>query len=189
MDDDEHDHALVDRARRGDEEAARDLIRQFYPLVAKIVHGYRPRRAAEEDLAQMIFIKVFQNLHQYSAKAPFAHWVARIASNTCRNQIAAEKSRPELRHADLSEEQVAVLENLASDQEEIPATEKFAARDLVEKLLTFLKPAERLVIDMLYLQQKTVAEVRALTGWNTSLIKVRAFRARQKMKKRIETFS
>src|SRR5256714_14346264 len=66
MDDDEHTRALVDRARDGDDDAARELMRQLYPMVAKIVRGYRPRRAAEEDLAQMIFVKVFQNLAQYS---------------------------------------------------------------------------------------------------------------------------
>ncbi len=184
MDDDEHARALVDRAVGGDDNAARELIRQLYPLVAKIVRGYRPRRTAEEDLAQMIFVKVFQNLAQYSGKVPISHWVSRIAVNTCRNQLMAEKARPELRHADLSEEQAAMLENLASEDALSP-DRKFAARDLVEKLLAMLKPVERLVIDMLYLQERSVAEVQKLTGWTAATIKVRAFRARQKLRKRI----
>ena len=141
MDDDEHARALVDRARDGDNDAARELIHQLYPLVAKIVRGYRPRRAAEEDLAQMIFIKVFQNLAQYSGKVPISHWVSRIAVNTCRNQLMAEKARPELRHADLSEEQAAMLENLA--------------------------------------------EIQKVTGWTAAAIKIRAFRARQKLRRQI----
>ena len=184
MDDDEHARALVDRARDGDDEAASELIRQLYPMVAKIVRGYRPRRAAEEDLTQMIFIKVFQNLAQYSGKVPISHWVSRIAVNTCRNQLMAEKARPELRHADLSEEQAAMLENLASD-ETLSPDRKLAARDLVEKLLAMLKPMERLVIDMLYLQERSVAEVQKITGWTAPTIKVRAFRARQKLRKQI----
>src|SRR5438045_9676288 len=178
MDDDEHARALVDRARDGDDDAARELIRQLYPLVAKIVRGYRPRRAAEEDLSQMIFIKVFQNLAQYSGKVPISHWVSRIAVNTCRNQLTAEKARPELRPADLSAEQAAMLENLAAADDASP-DRKLAARDLVEKLLAMLKPVERLVIDMLYLQDRSVAEVQKLTGWTAATIKVRAFRARQ----------
>ncbi len=184
MDDDEHARVLVDRARSGDDDAARELIRQLYPLVAKIVRGYRPRRTAEEDLAQMIFVKVFQNLAQYSGKVPISHWVSRIAVNTCRNQLMAEKARPELRHADLSEEQAAMLENLASDNALSP-DRKLAARDLVEKLLAMLKPVERLVVDMLYLQERSVAEVQKLTGWTAATIKVRAFRARQKLRKQI----
>ena len=184
MDDDEHARALVDRARDGDDDAARELIRQLYPLVAKIVRGYHPRRAAEEDLSQMIFIKVCQNLAQYSGKVPISHWVSRIAVNTCRNQLMAEKARPELRHADLSEEQAAMLENLASDDALSP-DRKLAARDLVEKLLAMLKPVERLVIDMLYLQERSVAEVQKLTGWTAATIKIRAFRARQKLRRQI----
>src|SRR5213080_4660073 len=184
MDDDEHARALVDRARDGDDDAARELIRQLYPLVGKIVRGYRPRRAAEEDLAQMIFVKIFQNLAQYSGKVPISHWVSRIAVNPCRNQLMAEKARPELRHADLSEEQAAMLENLASEHALSP-DRKLAARDLVEKLLAMLKPVERLVIDMLYLQERSVAEVQKLTGWTAATIKVRAFRARQKLRKQI----
>jgi RNA polymerase sigma factor (sigma-70 family) len=185
MDHDEHARALVDRARDGDDDAARELIRQLYPLVAKIVRGYRPRRAAEEDLSQMIFIKVFQNLAQYSGKVPISHWVSRIAVNTCRNQLMAEKARPELRHADLSEEQAAMLENLAASDEALSPDRKLAARDLVEKLLAMLKPVERLVIDMLYLQERSVAEVQKLTGWTAATIKVRAFRARQKLRRQI----
>ncbi|MDQ2867964.1 MAG: sigma-70 family RNA polymerase sigma factor [Verrucomicrobiota bacterium] len=175
--------ALVDRAREGDDGAARELIAQLYPLVAKIVRGYRPQRAAEEDLCQMIFVKVFQHLSQYSGKAPISHWVSRIAVNTCRNQLASEKTRPELRHADLSEEQVAMLENIASTDDAI--SDKLAARDLVAKLLDSLKPLERLVVDLLYLQEKSVAEIQKITGYSASAIKVTAFRTRRKLRKQI----
>ena len=135
MDDDEHARTLVDRARDDDDVAARELIQQLYPLVAKIVRAHRPERTAEEDLCQMIFVKVFQNLHQYSGKVPISHWVSRIAVNTCRNAVAAEKARPELRHADLSEEQAAIVQNLATTSEEVAPDRRLAARDLVERLL------------------------------------------------------
>src|SRR6201984_491635 len=106
MDDPEPD-ALVQAALRHDEEAARALGGRLYPLVAKMVRSHRPRRTAEEDLCQMIFIKIFQKLSQFSGKVPLEHWVSRIAVNTCLSQIEAEKGPPELRHADLSEEEEA----------------------------------------------------------------------------------
>src|SRR5213592_4549047 len=104
---------LVQGALRHDDEAARELVRRLYPLVAKMVRSHRPRRTSEEDLCQMIFIKVFQKLGQFSGKVPLEHWVSRIAVNTCLSQIESERIRPELRHADLSEEEQAVVENLA----------------------------------------------------------------------------
>jgi len=174
--------ALVQAAPQHDDQAARALVRRLYPTVAKIVRAHRPRRTAEEDLCQMIFIRVFQKLSQFSGKVPLEHWVSRIAVNTCLNQIESERIRPELRHADLSAEEQAVIENLATSTEELAPDQRFASRQLVEHLLTALKPVERLAIDLLYLQGRSVEEIRKITGWSAALIKVRAFRARQKMK-------
>jgi len=180
--DDRHANALVARALRHDDEAARELVRRLYPLVAKMVRSHRSRRTSEEDLCQMIFIKIFQRLGQFSGKVPLEHWVSRIAVNTCLNQIASEKVRPELRHADLSEEERAVVENLAASSDELAPDRQLASRQLVEHLLQLLKPVERLVIDLLYLQGRSVEEIHQITGLGTAAIKVRAFRARQKMK-------
>ena len=174
--------ALVAAALQDDDEAARALVRHLYPLVAKLVRSHRPRRTPEEDLCQMIFIKMFQKLPQYSGAVPLEHWVSRIAINTCLNQIAAEKARPEIRRADLSEEQAAVVDNLAASSEELGADQQLASRDLVATMLAALKPAERLIIELQYLQEKSVDEIRAITGWSKTLVKVRAFRARQKLK-------
>lgn len=181
--------ALVEAALRHDDEAAGELVRRLYPLVAKIVRSHRPRRTPEEDLCQMIFIRMFQRLHQFSGKVPIEHWVSRIAVNTCLNQIESEKVRPELRYADLTEEEEAVVENLATSAEELAPDKQFASRQLVEHLLDLLKPAERLVIDLLYLQGRSIEEIRKLTGWTAALVKVRAFRARRKMKTQLDRLS
>ena len=130
----------------------------------------------------MIFIKIFQKLSQFSGKVPIEHWVSRIAVNTCLSQIEAEKIRPELRQADLSEEEHAVVENLATSSDELAPDRQLASRQLVEHLLQLLKPVERLVIDLLYLQGRSVEEIHKITGLGAAAIKVRAFRARQKMK-------
>jgi RNA polymerase sigma-70 factor (ECF subfamily) len=185
MADDRVSSDLVLAALRGDDDAARELVRALYPMVAKLVRAHRPVRSAEEDLCQMIFIKVMQKLNQFSGQVPLEHWVSRIAINTCINQIQAEKARPELREADLSEEQVAVINNLATTDAELAPDQSFASRQLVEHLMLALKPAERLVIDLLYLQERSVAEIQKITGWSGALVKVRAFRSRQKMKKQM----
>src|ERR1700746_794755 len=127
---------LVAAALRHDDEAARELVRRLYPLVAKILPSHPPPGTAEEDLCQMIFIKMFQKLPQFSGKVPLEHWVSRIAVNTCLNQIQSEKVRPELRNADLSAEEQAVIENLATSTEELAPDRQLASRQLVEHLLT-----------------------------------------------------
>src|SRR5216684_7134795 len=181
--------ALVEAALRNDDEAACELVRRLYPLVAKLARAHRPRRTDEEDLCQMIFIKVFRKLSQFSGKVPLEHWVSRIAVNTCLSQIEAEKVRPELRHADLSEEEQAVVENLAASSDELGPDRQLASRQLVEHLLQLLKPVERLIIDLLYLQGRSVEEIHKITGLGAAAIKVRAFRARQKMKTQLTKMS
>src|SRR5213082_3367686 len=180
--DDTDASALVYAALQHGDEAARALVQRLYPLVAKIVRAHRPPRTDEEDLCQMIFIKVFQKLSQFSGKVPLEHWVSRIAVNICLNQIQSERVRPELRHADLSVEEQAVVENLAISSEELAPDKRFASRQLFEHLLQMLKPVERVVIDLLYLQGRSVEEIHKITGMGAAAIKVRAFRARQKMK-------
>lgn len=174
--------ACLARVRQNDEAAARALFRHLHPLVARRVRAYRPRRMGEDDLCQMVMIKIFQNLDQYSGAVPLEHWVSRIAVNTCLKQLRAEKSRPELRWSDLGDEQREVLEAVTAAPETLDAHGKAISKDLVEHLLARLEPASRLVLTMLHLEGRSVEEIKALTGWSGALVKVRAFRARQKLR-------
>jgi RNA polymerase sigma factor (sigma-70 family) len=173
----------LDLVRQRDQAAARALVDHLYPLVIRIVRAHLPRRVAEEDLAQDIFLKMFTRLEQYEGAVPFPHWVSRIAVTTCIDQLRAQKRRPEFRWADLSENEADVLDAVMTNENDVEAGDALAARELVHKLLDQLKPDDRLVIQLLDLEQKTIAEISALTGWNQSLVKVRAFRARRKLQK------
>jgi len=173
----------LERVRARDQAASRQLVEQLYPQVIRIVRSHLPRRVAEEDLSQEIFLKMFTRLDQYQGAVPFPHWVSRIAVTTCIDQLRAQKRRPEFRWADLPEEQADMLDNVMTDQRDTAPGEALAARELVEKLLAQLKPEDQMVVRMLDLEQKSLAEISAITGWNQTLIKVRAFRARRKLQK------
>jgi len=166
------------RGRDGDEKAILELFHYMYPHVAKLVQANLPAKESAEDLIQKVCIKVMSHLNQFSGKVPFLHWVSRIAVNTCLNQIRHEKRRPEIRLADLSENEANVVEHLATAPDELDASQKMAASELVEKLLASLKPADRLLMKLMYLDGHNVQEIASLTGWSRTLIKVRAFRAR-----------
>lgn len=184
MDDESFDlPGCLDRVRQRDQAAARELVEHLYPLVIRIVRSHLPRRVAEEDLAQDVFLKMFTRLAQYQGNVPFTHWVSRIAVTTCIDQLRAQKRRPEFRWADLSENEAEVLDNVLSDASAEAPSDTMAAKELVHRLLDQLGAADRTVIQMLDLEQKSVAEISALTGWGQSMIKVRAFRARRKLQK------
>lgn len=186
-DDDSFDLAgCLDRVRARDQRAARELVEHLHPLVIRIVRARLPRRVAEEDLTQEIFLKMFTRIDQYQGNVPFSHWVSRIAVTTCIDHLRAQQRRPEFRWADLSENEADVLDAVLTSENDVAAGDAMAAHELVHKLLGQLKPDDRLVLQMLDLEQKTLAEIKELTGWNTTLIKVRAFRARRKLQKLFE---
>ncbi len=173
----------IRRVRKGDETAAQDLFIRLHPVVASIVRGHLPRRTLEEDLIQMIFTKIFSKLHQFSGLVPLEHWVSRISVNTCLNQLKHEKIRPELRMSDLGEDQEAVVQQMAAVPSD-PVTESSRhAGEVVTDLIARMRPEEQLVLRLLHLEERSVEEISRRTGWSISCVKVRAFRARARMRK------
>ena len=136
----------LDRVRRRDQAAARELVDHLYPLVIRIVRSHLPRRVAEEDLAQDIFLKMFTRLEQYQGAVPFPHWVSRIAVTTCIDQLRAQKRRPEFRWADLSENQAELLDAVMTNEKDVAANDAMASHELVHKLLDQLNPLDQLIL-------------------------------------------
>ena len=172
---------LIAAVRAGDQVAARVLVGILQPAVLRIVRTRRPRRVAEEDLTQEIFVKMFARLGQYQGDAPFAHWVARIALTTCLDHGRAQKRRPEWRWADLEERETEWLDRVTDDQHARRPGELWATREFLEKLLGRLKPEDRRVIELYELEQRTILEICAETGWTFEFAKMRLFRARRKL--------
>ena len=173
----------IERVKRGDEESVLILMDFLYPFVAKIVNARLRYRESKEDVSQEIFIRVFNKIDQYSGKVPFHHWVSRIAVNTCTTAYHRAKANRELRIADLSEDEARVVESIKSTAASAGPSEEFAARELVDKLLESLKPDDQLVIRLVYLNGYSHQQVSDVTGWSVSLAKVRAFRARQRLRR------
>jgi RNA polymerase sigma factor (sigma-70 family) len=178
------EQACLRRLAEGDENAARELLQHFHPFVVRLVRSHLPRRMSEEDLTQMVFIKIFQNFDQYSGKVPLQHWISRITVNTCLNELRAEKRRPEWRLSDFDQETAVAIERLAQTEVDLASPDdERVAKELLQKLLAQLSPEDRLLITLLHLEERSVEEIHALTGWSRAAVKVRAFRARGKMKK------
>ena len=180
----------LERVRQHDQDAAVALVEALYPLVIRIVRSHWPRRSDEEDLAQEIFLKLFSRLDQYEARAgiPLEHWVSRLAVRTCFDALRAKGRRPEVRMGDLSEEQRAWLEFMTAEESAPSDSTAASALELVGRLLSQLPPEDRLVISLLDLEERSVKEIASITGWSVSLVKVRAFRARRKLRKLATAF-
>ncbi|HWA98726.1 MAG TPA: sigma-70 family RNA polymerase sigma factor [Pirellulales bacterium] len=175
--------ACVTGARHGDADASRLLIERLYPLVAKVVRAYLPRHAGHEDAIQEVFLRVFARLDQFRSDAPIEHWVARIAVRVSIDQLRRSRRRRELCWADLEPRELAVLSETIGAASGLAAVDRVATRELIDKLLGTLSPDDRVVITMLDLQQRSVAEVAQLTERSRVAVKVRAMRARRKLRR------
>ena len=173
--------ALIDRVRRGDEQAACSLVESLRPIILKCVRRRLPRWASEEDLVQSVFAKIFGHLHQFSGAVPLEHWVARIAVNTSLSQIGYESIRPEWSMSDLSEEHEAVVQNISTASS--GAEERDYAREVLDLLLAQLKPEERRIVVLLHIECRSTQEISRILGVSISSVKVKAFRTRHKMRR------
>ena len=172
----------VQLARQGCDAAATRLVEGLYGHVLRIVRNHLPRGHDEADLVQEVFMKVFASIDSFRGVQPFPHWVARIALNTCHDQLRRQKARPEVRFSDLCEADAGFVDSLLEGNDSTPREPREpGGRDLVERLLSTLKPHERMVLQLLDLEKKSLREVCELTGWGLSRIKVGAMRARRKL--------
>jgi RNA polymerase sigma-70 factor (ECF subfamily) len=174
----------LQRVRAGDMPSAHALIGHLHPLVRRMVRNHLPRRESEEDLMQNVFLKLLQKLDSYEERQgiPFEHWVSRLTVRTCLDALRAEKARPEWRMADLSDGETEWLDYLLNRQAEQPSDHAADAGAVVTRLLALLSPPDRLVLTLLDLEERSTQEIAQMTGWTRPMVKMRAMRARHKLR-------
>ncbi len=172
--------------RCSDEGAARALVEAFYPFVATVIRRHVADAGCVEDLAQQTFARCFASAAQWDASKPLEPWLARIAINQCRDHYRARRVRPELRWGDLTEgEQEAMQATLTAAEPKADALND-ESRSLILRLLETLSADDRMVLSLLHLDGKSTDEIATLTGWSRTLVKVRAFRARRRLRATFE---
>jgi RNA polymerase sigma-70 factor, ECF subfamily len=179
---------LVASARNGDEAAFEELFNSHRRRVALIAGRFFHQREQIEEIVQETFAKVYFALDTYANSesdddALFAAWIARIAFNTCYDELRRMKRRPEHFADDLSEDETGWLKNRLQADASPNAESASISRDLAQKLLARLSPEDRLVLVLLNAEELSVNEIARLMGWSTSKVKVRAHRARAALRR------
>jgi RNA polymerase sigma-70 factor, ECF subfamily len=183
------DVELVARVRDGDESAFEELFNRHRRRVASIASRFFRQREQIEEIIQESFTKAYFALGDFSnqQEASFAAWIARIAYNSCYDELRRMKRRPESALSDVSEEDTLWLkEALRGADSEVE--DAAIARDLADKLLSRLSPEDRLVLVMLEVEEMSVAEIAKIKGWSVSKVKVRAHRARASLRRVLQRF-
>jgi len=178
------DGEVIAAVLAGDTASFEHLVRRHSPRVFATARRYARRESEVEDIAQEVWSKAFQKLSSFRAEAPFEHWLMRMAVRVCYDFLRAHQRNRESSFSELSNDESDWLERFATEPENA-AEHAEAARQLVRRILEQLSPAARMVITLLEIEEKSVKEIAALTGWSVPLVKVRAFRARAEMRKQL----
>jgi RNA polymerase sigma-70 factor, ECF subfamily len=186
------DVELVARAATASDEAAfEELFKRHRRRVSLIAGRFFRQREQIEEVVQESFMKAYFALPDFTNQQEnsFASWIARIAFNTCYDELRRLKRRPESAAGDISEEETlwlkAQLRTRGAGDDIEAAT---IARDLADKLLARLSPEDRLLLVMLDVEGLSVAEISETKNWSISKVKVRAHRARASLRRVLERF-
>ena len=173
---------LIAAVLKGDAASFEPLVQKYSPRVFATARRYARRESEVEDIAQEVWLKAFSKLQSFRSEAPFEHWLMRMTVRTCYDFLRGHQRNRESSFSELSEPETDWLERFVADPGSA-AEDADAAKLLVGRLLEKLSPPARLVITLLEIEDRSVKEIAALTGWSVALVKVRAFRARSEMRK------
>jgi len=175
---------LARQAQAGDESAFAEIVRRYSPRVFSVASRFFRQRSLVEEAAQEVFLKAFTQLGSFEGRGSIEGWLTRIATNTCLNMIRGAKRRPELTVSDLTDDEAQWLDqHSGGDGREQPSVENsVVATDLADRVLSVLSPEDQQTLLMIDGEDASIREVAEATGWSESKVKVRAFRARKKVR-------
>lgn len=162
----------------GDGEAYRRLVLRYQEIISQQMCRFSRDASVREELVHDVFVEAYMSLRSYRGSAPWLHWLRKVAVRvgyrywSSRKSIAKEITLPENAWEHLR----GTISN---------PVESIAAAEVVYALLAQLLPPDRLVLTLLYVDGCTMAEAADLAGWTLIGAKVRAFRARNRLKKLI----
>jgi RNA polymerase sigma-70 factor, ECF subfamily len=174
-------------ARDGDESAFEEIVRRYSARVFHIASRFFRQRSQVEESAQEIFLRTYTRLADYEGRGSFEGWLTRIATSTCINLIRHNKRRPEF--IDLTDKEADWLEEkltTTAGSRQRSVEDNLVAADLANKVLETLSSDDRLVLTLIDGEEFSVKEVAEMTGWSEAKVKVRAFRARRRMREAVE---
>lgn len=183
------DRQLVDLALAGDECAFEKIFERYKRHIAVTASRYVRKPEQIEEIIQISFAKAYFELKNFRGSHDFSltSWLGHIAANACLDTLRSQKRKPLSLISELSDEEKDFLER-DLPQSERNAEKTLMHRDLADKLLSHLEPEDRAILQMLYAEDMTIAEIADAIGWSRPRVKMRAFRARHMLRKVLKKY-
>ncbi|WP_031499152.1 RNA polymerase sigma factor [Bryobacter aggregatus] len=177
------DPQLVARAQAGDAAAFSELVGFCRKRVMAIVGRLIGKPEDVEDVAQDVFLRLYYSLGQLSSPELFDRWLYRLTVNAAYDYMRKSKRRKESRMADLSEAQMVMADASAGEVKGRKDEQQSTMRDFVHWLLSGVSEQDRILLMLKEVEGLSIKELEQIYGANESALKVRLFRARQRVLK------
>lgn len=166
-------------ARNGDDQAFRRIVERHQSTLADQLRRFSPNPAVVEDLVHDTFVEAFLSLSSFKGRSPLEHWLRKLAVRAGYRYWKKNAREQKLK------ERLYGEPSFSPSFSEDPATAIDASEQL-HAMMSKLAPRDRLVLTLLYWDDRSVAEAAELAGWTQSMVKVQAYRARNRLKKLLE---
>jgi len=178
---------IIRKVIEGDVDAFKLIIEQYNKLIFSIAAKRVPPQECPE-VVQDIYLEIFKSLEKYNDSLPFQNWMVRIAVRKCYD-FWRKKNREKEKifvSYDGNREWFNALEHSLSIDDFKKKINSNESLELVSNLMEMLSPEDRLMIDLIYFEQRPLAEVAEILNWKLSKVKVRSMRAKEKLRKQLK---
>lgn len=174
---------LIERARAGDSSAFNQLVLAYRKRILSTISRLVGRPEDVEDIGQEVFVRLYYSLDQLRSAEVFEPWLYRLTVNASYDYLRRFKRRRESRMADLSEQQVMMADSAAGGKQQDEDREKSQVREFMDALFRHVSEQDRLLLTLKEVEGLSLKELEQIYGVNENALKVRLFRARQRVLK------
>jgi RNA polymerase sigma-70 factor (ECF subfamily) len=177
------DNEIIARVLRGDQQAYSQLVGKYQHYVFTLAFRLTQSREDAEEIAQDTFVKAYRSLADFKGGSKFSTWLYTIAHNT--GITFLRKKKIPVQSMD-DEKQFVQLENQESDFRSNQVEEK-SKHLMVNQAILMLSSEDAMIITLFYKSDQSLQEIGQVMGIDPNTVKVRLFRARQRLKEKMET--
>ncbi len=180
------DFSLIERARSGDDAAFNQIVLAYRKRVFGTISRLIGRPEDVEDVAQEVFLRLYYSLDQLRAAEVFEPWLYRLTVNAGYDYLRRRKRRHESLMADLSEQQLIAADAAAGGKQDADRRQAADVREFVQSLLSEVSEEDRILLTLKEVEGLSLRELEQIYEVNENALKVRLFRARQRVLKAYE---
>ena len=174
---------LIKRAQKGDGAAFNELVLAYRKRILGTIARLIGHPEDVEDVGQEVFLRLYYSLDQLRTPEVFEPWLYRLTVNAAYDYLRKQRRQPEARMADLSEEQVLAADASLGTKRALEEKQKGQIRELVGSLLERVSEEDRALLILKEVQGLSLKELERIYHVKENALKVRLFRARQRVLK------